>query len=95
MARRVERVKKLVTEPSFRIEETVILTCDKCGTDLGDEDYGSEIANVLEIYCNLDYCVNDRVRMDLCNDCLGPIWGKICNAIGADPADNLNIGQDD
>ncbi len=72
--------------------ETV--TCDKCNSEIdpeGDENF----ANLLEIYLNVDQCVNDRVRMDLCVECLEPIWKKICEAIGADPeAGELRIGQD-
>jgi hypothetical protein len=90
MARKVEQVRKLVERPLFELQETVTITCDKCGVGPLHED----LANVLEIYCNQDQCVNDRVRMDLCPNCLMPIWAKICEAIGADPKDELRIGQD-
>jgi hypothetical protein len=72
------------------------IKCDKCGKDL-DHDSGDEdkFPNELRITLNEEECVNDRVRMDLCTECLRPIWEKICQAIGADPeAGELRIGQD-
>jgi hypothetical protein len=75
------------------------ITCDKCGRVIDPEfppdDDEDLYAQVLEIYLNLDQCVNDRVKMDLCRACLTPIWAQICAAIGADPEDELRIGQDD
>lgn len=79
---------------SVRIET---ITCDKCGKDLDREsDDEDKFPNQLRITLNEDECVNDRVRLDLCTDCLRPIWEKICQAIGADPeTGELRIGQDD
>lgn len=76
--------------------EVETVTCDKCGEELDlDDNTGDTYPNVLEIYLNAEQCVNDRVRMDLCSECLLPIWQKICEAIGADPeAGELRIGQD-
>jgi hypothetical protein len=75
--------------------ETV--TCDKCGRNLDhDSNDESKFPNQLRITVNEDECVNDRVRIDLCTECLKPIWAKICEAIGADPeAGELRIGEDD
>ena len=91
MARETEIVTRQIVE---HLDVTTI-TCDKCGRQLDEDDDGELFANVLEIYCNLNQCVNDRVYMDLCTGCLAPIWSKICEAIGADPATILRIGQDD
>lgn len=92
MSKEIKYEKKMV-ERRMAIET---ITCDKCGRDLdhesGDED---KFPNQLRITLNEDECVNDRVRLDLCTDCLRPIWEKICQAIGADPeAGELRIGQD-
>jgi hypothetical protein len=96
MTRRVEQIRELVTDPVYRLGEKVIYHCDKCGKELDEDDYDDLFPNVLEIYCNLEQCVSDRVRMDLCTKCLLPIWKQICEAIGADPeAGELRIGQDD
>jgi len=83
-----EEVTKTVPVP------TEYINCDKCGKQLDHEDE-DRFPNELQIYLNPDECVNDRVRMDLCTDCLNPIWDKICEAIGADPNAELRIGQDD
>ena len=92
MARTSEFGEEVVTKQVLL--ETI--TCDKCGTELDEEDNtGDTYPNVLEIYLNAEQCVNDRVRMDLCYECLPPIWKKICEAIGADSdAGELRIGQD-
>jgi hypothetical protein len=95
MTRQTARVKKLVDRPTYEVHETLLIHCDKCGRRLDEEADDDMLANVLEIYCNLDQCVNDRVRLDLCTECLKPIWSKICEAIGADPNDELRIGQDE
>jgi hypothetical protein len=95
MTRQTVRVKKLVERPIYEVHETLIINCDKCGRRLDEEADDDMLANVLEIYCNLDQCVSDRVRLDLCTECLKPIWSKICEAIGADPNDELRIGQDE
>lgn len=85
---------KVVTEKVSVVTEKV--TCDKCGTEIDPEGMDDDFANYLEIYLNVDQCVNDRVGMDLCQSCLQPIWQKICEAIGADPeAGELRIGQDE
>jgi hypothetical protein len=78
---------------SVRVET---INCDKCGKDL-DHDSGDEdrFPNQLRITLNEDECVNDRVRLDLCTECLRPIWEKICQTIGADPeAGELRIGEE-
>lgn len=90
MARTQEYEEKLVVK--HVATETV--TCDKCGKEIDPDGMDDDFANVLEIYLNIDQCVNDRVRMDLCTPCLLPIWKKICEAIGADPEGELRIGQD-
>lgn len=78
---------------------SVEIKCDICNRVIdaeeppdGDDDL---YAQVLEIYLNSDLCVTSRVKMDLCRACLEPIWAKICGAIGANPEDELRIGQDD
>jgi hypothetical protein len=88
----VKKQKEIPARVEYHTEELV--HCDKCGTELSLDDHENLFVNVLEIYLNLEQCVNDRVRMDLCIDCLRPIWEKICEAIGADPNDELRIGQD-
>jgi hypothetical protein len=95
MARTETRKEVTVTDYTYHTD----ITCDKCGRTIdpdeppdGDED---RYAQVLEIYLNLDLCVNDRVKLDLCRTCLEPIWAQICAAIGADPSEPLRIGQDD
>jgi hypothetical protein len=91
-----ELVEKRVEVPArWEDQSEWIRHCDKCEVILDPQTEESNFANVLEIYCNLEQCVNDRVKMDLCTDCLKPIWEKICEAIGADPNDELRIGQDD
>lgn len=85
----VEQHKVLVYSTKYK--------CDKCGRVIDDDDPPDDDSwlQVLEIYLNIDQCVNDRVKMDLCRKCLKPIWKKICAAIGADPGDELRIGQED
>lgn len=68
--------------------------CDKCGREISPEDMDDDFCNTLEIYLNPEECVSSRVQMDLCSDCLEPVWQAICAAIGANPEDELRIGQD-
>lgn len=91
------RTREYGTETVVKNVVVETITCDKCGTDLDEEDgdaADNTFTNVLEIYLNQELCVHDRVRMDLCTSCLVPIWEKICEAIGADPEAELRIGQD-
>lgn len=83
---RVARTEKYTTETVTKQVVVETVTCDKCGIGLDDGDVvGNKYPNILEIYLNAEQCVNDGVRMDLCADCLQPVWQKICEAIGADP----------
>jgi hypothetical protein len=81
-----------------RIEHVRVdyIACDKCSKELDPDDDYHLFPNELRITLNEEACVNDRVRMDLCVECLKPIWAKICEAIGADPeAGELRIGEED
>lgn len=93
MARTQRYEERVVTVVRDIATETV--TCDKCSREIDPDGMDDDFANVLEIYLNVEQCVNDRVRMDLCTTCLLPIWQKICEAIGANPEGELRIGQDD
>lgn len=94
MARAVQR--EVETKEVIIYNETY--TCDRCGRAIDPNDPPDDdedlYAQVLEIYVNLDQCVNDRVKLDLCRAWFDPIWKKICAAIGADPHEELRIGQD-
>jgi len=94
-------MQKTVTVPEQTImsPEEVVL-CDICKRVIYPEDlpeHASEdlYAQRLEIYANPESCVNSRAKFDLCGPCFEPIWTKICLAIGANPDDELRIGDDD
>ena len=78
---------------------TTTIKCDVCGKvidpDEPPDDNEDLYAQELIILLNISLCINSRVRKDLCRMCLEPIWAKICEAIGEDPADVLRVGQDD
>lgn len=95
-----EQEPKTLVIPEIRsVVYDEIIRCDICNRIIDAEEPPDDdedlYAQVLEIYLNVDQCVNDRVKMDLCRACLEPIWAKICEAIGADPKDELRIGQDE
>lgn len=89
--------KEIITAPKVEIvqEKIIKYKCDKCGVELSrDFDADSDFANDLQIYLNPEECVHSRVQLDLCSDCLEPVWQAICAAIGADPDAELRIGED-
>jgi hypothetical protein len=96
---RLSKKRNVLVPAKLSVVESEEIRCDKCGRIIDPDDPPNDdedlYAQVLEIYLNIDQCVNDRVKMDLCRACLTPIWAKICEAIGADPEDELRIGQDD
>jgi hypothetical protein len=61
--------------------------CDICGKDLDSDGIDDMFPNELMILLNIEECVSQKFRRDLCVDCLEPIWAKICEAISADPDD--------
>ena len=89
----MSRETKLVAEERRFIAKIETRKCDVCQIELSDEN-DEWNQNELLIFLNPDECVNSRVRLDLCSDCLDPIWTKICLAINANPDDELRIGQD-
>lgn len=96
MAKEITRKTEVIPE-SVQVVLEEKITCDKCGRQIYEdppEDDEDAWSQTLEIYANADQCVSDRVRMDLCVPCIKPIWVKICEAIGADPEEELRIGQD-
>lgn len=68
-------------------------TCDSCGRVLCPMQGLDGDRNVLTVMLNPDECVNFRHFRDLCNECLGPIWAKICEALGTGE-DELRSGGD-
>ena len=86
------------TKPMITKGYTTTIKCDVCGKvidpDEPPDDNEDLYAQELIILLNVSLCVNSRVRKDLCRMCLEPIWAKICEAIGEDPADVLRVGQE-
>lgn len=75
-----------VEDRTLQIEE-VIIDCEKCDKEISPEDNEPRYANELIILLNQEQCVNQGFRIDLCTECLIPVWEAICNLINRNPDD--------
>lgn len=77
--RTVTRTEEMVKT----VVKTESITCDRCGADCGGED--DHLSNEIIIALDQDECVGAVHRRDLCADCSGEAWARLCEVLGIDP----------
>ena len=88
-------IRKEVVKQVERREVEETFTCDRCGSVIYEDFPPDEslFRQTLRVYLNDEQCVHSEVGLDLCVDCVTPIWEKICEALGIDPGKEHRFDQ--